>query len=64
MTLGHASESKDLPELANDLERFTTSKAEDLTTRIALVRRDIDHIETLTLLSEGEERSRALRSQA
>lgn len=60
MTLSHASESKDLTELANDLERLLTSKAKDLTTRIALVGHDIDRIENLTRLSEGEERSKAL----
>lgn len=60
MTLSHASESKDLAVVANDLERLLTSKAKDLTTRIALVERDIERIGTLTRLSEGEERSNAL----
>ncbi|MFJ1298529.1 hypothetical protein ACILG0_01110 [Pseudomonadota bacterium AL_CKDN230030165-1A_HGKHYDSX7] len=60
MTLTNASESKDLAEVANDLERLLIAKAKDLTNRIALVERDIERIRTLTRLSEGEERSKAL----
>jgi len=60
VTLSHASESKDLSELANDLETLLTSKAEDLETRIALVERDIQRIGALTRLSEDDERSQTL----
>lgn len=60
MTLIPASESKDLHEVAKELVQLLISKERKLAETIESLDRDIDHVKSLTRLSEDQERSKAL----